>query len=96
MHSSLLLLPHTFLSTKQDTCPIHVVFTRSALQLVHLPERFNSRLVALSDVPAAFVRPRADGQPIAPGVEEEGEEGEEGEGGEGEEEAEGVEDPEDM
>jgi hypothetical protein len=33
-------------------------------QLEHLTERFGSRVVSLAEVPAAFVRPRQEGQPL--------------------------------
>lgn len=39
-----------------------LVFTE--LQLEHLPERFGSRVLNLAEVPAAFVRPREDGQAV--------------------------------
>lgn len=34
------------------------------LQLEHLPGRFSGRVLNLSTVPAAFVRPREDGQAV--------------------------------
>lgn len=48
------------------------IFVR--LQLSHLSDRFGSRLLNIAAVPAAFVRPRDDGQPLVamPELDEEG------------------------